>query len=139
MKSLKYILVFILISVALISSAILSFEPLSEICNVEEGCDLVQNSIYAETFGIKNSVYGVFIFSALLIVIAAQILKPTEKRECLLKLTLLFGSVIAIYFLIIQTFVLNAYCKYCLVADFSVIFATITIFFLKKEIKINFV
>ena len=135
MKNVKNILLLILLLAALMSSAILSFKPLSEICNIEEGCDLVQNSIYAETFGIKNSVYGVAIFSFLLIISLFQIFKPTEKKEKFIKLSLIIGSAIAVYFLILQLSVLKAYCKYCLIVDFSVIIALIVSHLPNKKIS----
>ena len=135
--NLKNILLLILLLAALIGSAILAFKPLSEICNVEEGCDLVQNSIYAETFGIKNSVYGVAVFSLLSIISLFQIFKPTKRKMAFLKFSLFFGSAIAIYFLALQIFVLKAYCKYCLVVDFSVILALFVCY--SPKTKISFV
>ena len=135
--NLKSVLLLILLLAALISSAILSFKPLSEICNIEGGCDLVQNSIYAETFGIKNSVYGVAVFSLLSMISLFQIFKPTKRKTDFLKFSLFFGSAIAIYFLILQIFVLKAYCKYCLVVDFSVIMALFVCY--SPKTKISFV
>ena len=132
----KYMVILLFILISFISSAILSFKPLSEICNIEEGCDLVQNSIYAETFGIKNSIYGVAVFFLLSGITTFQIFKPTKKKENFLKISLIIGSIIAIYFLILQIFFLKAYCKYCLVVDFSVIAATAVSFFPNKKIMV---
>jgi len=131
----KHVLIMIFVISSLISSSILAFQPLSEICNIEEGCDLVQNSVYAQTFGIKNSVYGVWAFSLLLILIAYQIFKPSKEKENLIKYSLIISSIVAIYFLFLQIFILQAYCKYCLIVDLSVIFATIISFSKKNKIK----
>jgi uncharacterized membrane protein len=133
---LKYPLILFFLLISLASSAILAFEPLSVICNVEQGCALVQNSVYAHSFGIKNSLYGVGIFSLLLIITLIQIFKPTKIKKKIIKSSLIFGSLIAIYFLFIQNFILNSYCKYCLVVDFAVIFAMIISFIPNKKIKI---
>jgi len=131
----KYWMVLVFILLALGSSAVLAFEPLSVVCNVEQGCSLVQNSSYARTFEVKNSVYGVGIFSVLSLVAILQILKPGRKKEKFLKFSLFIGTLIAIYFLFLQLFVLKAYCKYCLIADFSVIIAFgISVF--SKKIKL---
>ena len=134
MKNTKNILLLILLLTALASSAILSFKPLSEICNIEEGCDLVQNSIYAQTFEIKNSVYGVGIFAFLSILALIQIFRHSNKMEKFLKFSLIIGSAIAIYFLILQIFVLKAYCKYCMVVDLSVILALLVLSAPRKKI-----
>mgnify|MGYP001589378376 CR=1 FL=1 len=124
----------IFIFAALASSAILAFEPLSVVCNAEQGCSLVQNSVYAHTFGIKNSIYGVGIFSLLSAIVILQILKPGKNKEKLIKLSLFVGMLIAIYFLFLQIFVLKAYCKYCFVADLSVI-AAYGVSLFEKKIK----
>jgi len=47
--------------VSLIASAILT-QDASIICDPNKGCDVVQSSSYAYTFGIKNSTYGVIFF-----------------------------------------------------------------------------
>ncbi|MEK6760363.1 MAG: vitamin K epoxide reductase family protein [Nanoarchaeota archaeon] len=133
----KYILVSILILIALAASAILAFEPLSVVCNVEQGCALVQNSIYAQTFEIKNSLFGVGIFSVLSILALSQIFRHSNKIEKFLKFSLFVGSAVAVYFLILQIFVLQAYCKYCIVVDLSTILALLVIYSPKK--KINFI
>ncbi len=132
----KYPLIIIFLLISLASSAILAFEPLSVVCRAESSCAVVQNSIYAQTFGIKNSLYGVWIFSFLLIITILQILKPTKNKKIIIKSSLIVGSAIAIFFLVLQIFVLHAYCKYCLVVDFAVIAAMITSFFPNKKIKI---
>lgn len=131
----KYILLLVLLLIALGSSAILSFKPLSDICNIEEGCYLVQNSIYAYAFGIKNSIYGVGIFSLLSILTLLQIFKHSDKTEKFLKLSLIVGSIIAVYFLILQIFTLKAYCKYCIVVDLSILLALLVIYSPKRKIK----
>src|SRR3989344_6450449 len=131
----KYWTILIFILLALGSSAVLAFEPLSEVCNVEQGCSVVQNSTYAYTFGVKNSVYGVGIFSLLSLAILLQIFKPNDKNEKFIKLSLFIGALTAIYFLSLQVFVLKAYCKYCFIADFSVIIA-FGISLLEKKIKL---
>ena len=133
----KYFLISILLLIALAGSMILTFEPLSVVCGLESGCELVQSSSYAYTFGIKNSLYGVGIFPVFSLLAFFQIFRHSDKIEKFLKLSLIIGSAIAIYFLALQIFVLQAYCKYCIVVDLSVIFALIVIYSPKR--KINFV
>lgn len=133
----KYLLVSILLLIALAGSMILAFEPLSVICGVESGCEFVQNSPYAHTFEIKNSIYGIGIFSTLSLLAFMQGFMHSNKIEKFLKFSLIIGSAIAVYFLILQIFVLHAYCKYCLVVDLSVILALLVMYSPKR--KINFV
>lgn len=133
----KYLLVSILLLIALAGSMILAFEPLSVICGAESGCEFVQNSAYAQTFGIKNSVYGIGIFSILSFLALTLVFRHSNNMEKFMKFSLLTGSMIAVYFLILQIFVLHAYCKYCILVDLSVILALLAAYSQKR--KINFI
>ena len=84
----NYLLVSILLLIALAGSMILAFEPLSIVCGVESGCELVQNSVYAYTLGTKNSLYGVGIFPVLSFLAFFQVFRHSSKIENFLKLSL---------------------------------------------------
>lgn len=122
----KYKILLFLLTISLLASLVLSITPTPPIC--EEGCDIVQTSQYASLLGIKNSTYGVLIFLVLSFVTFSQILNPSKKKEKILKISLLLGTLVSLYFLYLQAFTINAWCKYCLVVDFSVILGTIIIF-----------
>lgn len=124
---LKYLIILFLFVSALAASALLAFTPVSEICNPGVGCDIVQHSTYAKTFGVKNSYYGVGIFSFLVLITVLQLKKPTKLKKIVIYSFIQLGSVIALYLIYLQHFVLNAYCKYCLVVDFSLLLALILI------------
>ena len=110
MKINKYEIFLVLFVVSLISSVILMSET-SEICDPGVGCDIVQDSKYASTFGIKNNLYGIFIFSFLVLVTLAQLRKPTKLKGRIISIGIVIGSIVALYFIYIQDFVLEAYCK----------------------------
>ncbi len=131
----KYKILLILFILSLASSLTMSLKPISEICNPGEGCEVVQNSSYSETFGIKNSHYGVLIFTTLLLLTISQMKNPTQNKKFVIYFSIIMGFLVSTYFLYIQQFVLNAYCKYCLVVDFSLVLAIITIL---PEIKKDF-
>ncbi len=123
----KYKILLILFILSLISSLTLSLKPVSETCGIRSGCEVIHYSGYDSTFGIKNSNFGVFIFSFLILLTISQIIKPKKNKKFLIHISIIIGSGIAIFFLYLQQFVLNAYCKYCLVIDFSLILALIII------------
>jgi uncharacterized membrane protein len=131
----KYHLLLILFTISLISSAILAFTPVSEICVPGEGCEVVQNSPYAKTLGVENSLIGVFIFIFLILLTASQIKNQREIKKFIIYSLVIIGFFLAIYFLYIQHFILQAYCKYCLVVDFSMILALMV---LLPDIKKDF-
>ena len=126
--------IFMLVFIAgLISSVLLSISEPSEICGADAGCEIVQCSVYASTCGIKNSDYGVVIFSFLILISLWQIYKPTKNKERMINWAIITGSVIAIYFIYIQKFVLGAWCKYCLVADVALLIALSVLILIWKK------
>ena len=129
----KYQILFILFLISLISSATLSLAPIEKICNLEEGCSIVQHSIYSSTLGIKNSHYGVLVFLFLTIITISQIKNPTKFKILIIKLGIWIGAIIAIYFIYLQKFVLGAFCKYCMTVDLSMLTALAIILFWKTK------
>lgn len=117
----KYKIFLFIFIVNLIVSIALTIENPQEICSAEKGCNAIQNSKYASTFSIKNSDYGVVIFSFLALITLAQIYKPTKNKEKIINLSIIIGAIISIYFIYLQQFVLKAYCKYCLIVDIILI------------------
>lgn len=129
---LKYLIILIILFISLISSIILSAKPIEEICDITQGCSVVQNSNYAKTLGIKNSHLGIIGFSALIILLTSQIKKPTAIKKILIKSGFFLAFLVAIYFIYIQVSVLNAFCRYCIIVDISSIINLGIILFWKK-------
>jgi len=128
MKHLEYKILLALFIISLTSSFMLSIASQSEIqfCDInggEGGGNTVYNSPYNYTFGIHNSYLGVAIFLTLSLITYSHLKKPTKQKRNLITYATVSGSLVALYFLYLQKFVLNAYCKYCLVVDISMIIA----------------
>jgi len=128
----KYHVIFVLFLIGLGASAILSFEQTNGFCKPGEGCDTIQNSIYAHTLGIKNSLYGVIIFSLLLIITGIHAKKYSKNLEKIINLSIILGSIMALWFIYLQKFVLEAWCRYCLVVDVAMFIALAVIIFWKR-------
>lgn len=129
----KYRILLALFIIALTASLILSLIPVSQICDPNEGCDVVQHSSYSKTLGIKNSYFGILIFALGSLLIYSQIRKPTQKKRKLIHAIVIAGSIGAIYLIYIQKFVLNAFCKYCMTIDISLLVALLVIIFNWKK------
>lgn len=121
----RYKIILVILILALISSLLLSFVPLPLICTQLEGCNAVQTSIYAKTFGISNSYYGIVIFILMSLLILLYIRKPNKNTKFLIHMGVFVGTLVSLYFLYLQQFVIHAYCKYCLVIDIGMILALI--------------
>ena len=133
MVHIKYKILLVLFLISLVSSLVLSFIPVPAVCDPGVGCDVVKTSSYNYTFGIKNSYYGSVIFLVISLLIYFQIKTPSERKRKLINLGTVMGFMIAVYFLYIQQFVLNAYCKYCIIIDLSMVAAfVLTLMWWKK-------
>ncbi|MFH1325398.1 MAG: vitamin K epoxide reductase family protein [archaeon] len=119
----KYQILLVLFLISLASSIFLSTQKQDALCGIGDDCDIVKNSQYNYTLGLQNSYYGIVIFSFLSVLTFLQIKKPEKRKENIIKISVIIGSIIVFYFLYIQKFVLNAFCRYCLVVDFSVLIA----------------
>lgn len=129
----KYKSILFLIALGIIASAILSFVPIDQACGLSTtGCYAVQASQYETTFGFQNAHLGLVAFTLLFIITFLHDKKPTKKRKQLIQTGLILGSAVAVYFLYLQFFVINAICKYCMVTDIGILLA-LAIFFLVKD------
>ena len=135
----KYKIILAIFIISLISSIIIGFAPLSKegFCgsNPEEGCGAVQNSKYAEIFGISNGVFGTVIFAFLTILTISYLRKPDSEKRKIITYGILLGAITAIYFLFLQAFIIKEFCKFCLVIDIGMIIA----FFLMIPKKKKFI
>lgn len=119
----KYTTLSLLFMLFLICSLVLSLQEVPPICN--SGCDLVQTSVYATTFGIKNSIYAIPLFALLFALALTQIHNKNNFIRKIITTATFIGTLIALYFIYLQTFILNAYCTYCLIIDLGLIIALI--------------
>ncbi|MGV8141694.1 MAG: vitamin K epoxide reductase family protein [Candidatus Woesearchaeota archaeon] len=96
------------------------------------GCEAVQTSEYASTFGVDNPIFGIIGFMLLSALSAAYILWNNN----LIKYAILAGSIIAssvaLWFLYLQRFVLHKYCIFCIFVDIlSLVILGISIYALR--------
>ena len=121
----QYGIYFTVFIISLISSIILAVDSNHTFCS--GGCNIVQQSVYASFLGIKNYYYGIIIFSILTLISASQILNPSRKKEKIINISIISGSLVAIYFLYLQEFVIKAFCKYCFVVDIGLLSCLLTL------------
>ncbi len=82
------------------------------------GCSYVLNSKFSKTFGIDNSILGVFYF------LIVGILNYLNKEK-FLKILSGVGAIFALYLIFVMLFILKEICYYCLIVDFSAIIISI--------------
>lgn len=134
MSKLKYKILLILFVICFIASAILAFVPAEQACGgVQTTCYAVQTSQYESIFGINNAYFGLAAFFLIGILAFLQIKKKEKIRKDLITYGVVFASLIAIYFLYIQFFILDAICKYCMVIDSATLLSLGIILFWKEK------
>ncbi len=126
----KYKIFLVIFIISLISSIILFSNSSTGICTPGNGCDAVNSSIYGSTWGIKNSVYGIFIFSFMIALTLFHIKRPNRHTRIIIHAAIAVGSLIAIYFLYLQIFVIKALCEFCLVIDLGLLIGLGFMFYL---------
>ncbi len=136
----RYKILLLLFLISLASSVIMVFDGNNKFCEIDEivekgSCTDVQNSAYASTFGIKNYYYGIVIFILLSLLTYSQIRYPRRTKRNLIHITVYIGTAIALYFIYLQQFVLNAYCRYCMVIDISMVLAFFVVFSERRRMK----
>jgi len=130
----KYIVLLIIFIICLIASAILSFIPPEQACGGSEtSCNIVNESQYAQTIGIKNCYFGLIVFSVLIILTICHILKPKKYKKQIILIGLIIGSILAAYFIYLQLIVIKACCPYCMVVDVGTLLGLAIFLFWKEK------
>ena len=110
----------ILASIAINIFFIATENPDSTYCLSGQGCKIVQNSVYATLLGdTRNSHLGMIAFLALFLVFFLTY-KNKIKYKYFLAMTYV-GAILAVYFIYLQFFVINAICSNCMAIDIIMI------------------
>ena len=103
-------------------------------CYAFNGCGVVDASSYSSLFGIPLSVFGSLFYVVTILLLIQFFLRKQKKILDAAALTLTFGGLFAIYLLVLQAFVIKAFCFYCIISDtIGVINAILIIWLLKRK------
>jgi uncharacterized membrane protein len=121
-----YYIIIVLALICFVFSALINFEKKyyetgeKSICTVVtdgNGCQLVQTSKYAQIFGVNNPWYGIAGFFVLALAAFLFVKTGKDNFEYIVLLGSLMAGLMAIYFLYVQTFLLQIYCIFCVIVD----------------------
>ncbi len=104
---------------ASVASAIDDLGPALTFC-AESGCQTVKQSWWAHPFGIPMSVVGVAYFATM---VGLSFIDKPKLRVALA----VAGAVWAVFLIVLQAFVIEAWCKLCMIADPSAIVLGISV------------
>ena len=120
-RELKYITLMIIFMVCITCSALLVIDS-EKVCKTN-----CTDNEYKTTLGINNGWYGAVIFTTLFMLAFRLFAYPKDNTKVkrrikrILHYGIIIGSIIAIYFLYLQQFVLKEYCIYCLIIDIGLL------------------
>ena len=86
------------------------------ICNIQSlsGCNTVASSQYSYLFGIPLAQYGVLFYGILFVLSALELAIFNRLLRRVLQGISIVGVLASLYFTFVQTFVIGAFCIYCL-------------------------
>ncbi len=93
------------------------YQPAALICTAGGGCETVQESSYAELFGIPVALLGLLGYVTVLVLVAWD----SELARTLAAAIALTAVGFAVYLIALQAFVIDAWCVWCLVNDLVVV------------------
>ncbi len=124
----KYKVLLALFFIALVASSILAFEEASKVCEENGGeCSVITKSDYTKLGGINNTYLGIVVFLFLVVFTFSEIKRPKKIKRFIINLGVIIGSILALYFIYLQLFVLKLFCKYCMLVDFSMLLALVVL------------
>lgn len=106
-------------------------------CSLVEGCDVVLQSSYSTIAGIPTALFGV-LFYFVVFVLSIFILANKDKIKKLSKILAVWGTLgflATLGFVLLQAFVINAWCQFCLLSAVTstLIFITAWCVFYKNK------
>jgi uncharacterized membrane protein len=93
------------------------YRPDALVCTGGGGCETVQESQYAELIGIPVALLGLLAYAAVL----ALVVWDAPVARTLAVTIALSAAGFALYLLLLQAFVIDAWCVWCLVNDVVVV------------------
>ena len=90
------------------------------ICNIQNfsDCNTVVSSQYAHLFGIPLAEFGILFYGVLFVLAALELAIFNRLLRRALQAVSLVGIIASLYFTLIQAFVIDAFCIYCLTSAF---------------------
>ena len=102
-------------------------------CTIVSGCEAVLTSTYSVVLGIPVSLLGAIYYFLILVGVFAYIEGRNEKLLRMALLVTVLGFIFSMWFLIVQAFILQAWCLYCLISTgtSTILFVTAVVIFSK--------
>lgn len=109
-------------------------------CSIIHGCEIVLTSQYATIAGVPISAAGALFYALMFTLLYGAISGPTVKNMKFPMLLATAGMIVTLVLLYIQTFVIKAYCQFCVlsaITSFCLFIGILPLYLkLKKNIQL---
>ena len=93
------------------------YRPAALVCTGGGGCETVQSSDYATLAGVPVAVLGLLAYAAVLVLVAID----TPAAQLAVLVIAVSAAGFALYLVVLQAFVIEAWCVWCLVNDLVIV------------------
>ena len=134
---LKKNLVLALSVIGILISAYLLYAKLTDnplVCAANLGCNVVQRSKYSTLLGMPLGFWGMGYYFVLF---AAFYVATTTKNRIFRNIFIAWGLLFSVYLTVLEAFVINAFCLWCLTSFVNIILITIINFAIKDAGRSN--
>ena len=87
------------------------------ICLGSNGCGVVDASSYSNVAGIPLSILGSLFYAVTILLLVQYLLRKQKRILDIAMVTLIAGGIFSVYLILLQAFVIKAWCYYCIVSD----------------------
>lgn len=97
---------------------ILHYQNVIPPCSIAHGCETVLTSKFATIGTIPIALLGSLYYFGLIMLAVSLLQKSSKLGIKLLKIKVLAGFIVSVVLVILQAFVIHAFCQYCLTSEF---------------------
>jgi uncharacterized membrane protein len=88
-------------------------------CDINEGCDVVLKSDYAEFLGLPTAAYGVLYYALVFALVLVALGKGSARSIRVTGMFPIVGVLVSLGLIFLQAVVIGEWCKYCLLSAFT--------------------
>ncbi|MBU2632368.1 vitamin K epoxide reductase family protein [Patescibacteria group bacterium] len=91
-------------------------------CAIVSGCETVITSVFSVIFGIPIALLGAIFYLAVTALSISYITSLTYAKAKLLLVFSYFGLFVSLFLFLVQAFILNQFCFYCILSEIFALF-----------------
>lgn len=107
------------------------------VCAISGSCDTVLTSKYSEFLGVPVSLFGLFMYAIIFVVVLAAFIQRDLKLNKFIFIISFFGVLFSGYFIFVQAFILKAWCEYCVFSAINITVIFVLVFSFNRILRLK--